>query len=76
MSDVAIKVLAMACLKSSNMNIKEVLILLNSILLFLCCFRELFFKMVSETTLQQFKQPLNKFLAHLTSNELKDSDIR
>ncbi|KAG8190244.1 hypothetical protein JTE90_001328 [Oedothorax gibbosus] len=38
--------------------------------------RDLFFEMVSKTTLQQFKKPLSKFLSHLATSELKDSDIR
>ncbi|GFX52653.1 dynein heavy chain 3, axonemal [Trichonephila clavipes] len=38
--------------------------------------RESFFEMVSNTTTEQFKQPMNKFLAHLTTDTLKDSDIR
>ncbi|KAF8787359.1 Dynein heavy chain 3 like protein [Argiope bruennichi] len=38
--------------------------------------REAFFEMVSNTTVEQFKQPMDKLLAHLTQGSLKDSDIR
>ncbi|GIY63283.1 dynein heavy chain 3, axonemal [Caerostris darwini] len=38
--------------------------------------RDAFFEMVSSTVNEQFKQPMNKFLTHLTTETLNDSDIR